>query len=164
MQMLGNRFHGSVEALGPVECADMAAWIAAIPYEEWPQQPRREDGRLRPSMVTDLDWHGFGKQSGHVVGPLMDAYFENCIAYQRMLSVVMPGHNIPPHCDEQAPYWLCRVHVPLLTNFDSRFIVRGDSYSLKPGTAYLVNTEVEHAVTNDGETPRVHFMFDIRVP
>lgn len=79
-----------------------------------------------------------------------------------MLSVVVPGHSIEPHKDQQAPAWVCRVHVPLTTSDRSAFIVGGEAHTLAVGMAYLVNTLVEHAVTNDGATPRTHFMFDVR--
>lgn len=152
------RFAGSVAWLSTVDISEMAAWLAAIPFEDWPQQSLRE---LRPAMVTDLSWHGFGAQAAPIVAALMDR-FPGCVPEQQMLSAVMPGHTIEPHVDHQGPKWLCRVHVPLLTNAASFFIVGGKHHSLVPSHAYRVNTEVEHAVTNGGISPRVHFMFDVR--
>jgi hypothetical protein len=154
------RFAGTCEPLGPVDVVSLAAWIAAIDFADWPQQSLRE---LRPAMVTDLNWYGFGLVAEPVVTEAM-AWFPEAVAYQRMLSVVMPGHSIEPHTDSQAPYWLCRVHVPLTSNAESRFVVGGVAHVLKVGMAYRVNTEAEHSVTNDGLTPRIHFMFDIRTP
>lgn len=147
--------------LGPVGADALAKWITAIPFEEWPQQHRLPGGQIRPSMQTDITWHGFGEIAEPVVNAIMQEHFPGGIAYQRMLSVVMPGHSIPPHCDEQAKSWICRVHVPLMSNAKSRFIVGGQDHVLAPGFAYRVNTRAEHAVTNDGETPRIHFMFDV---
>lgn len=141
----------------------MAAWIAAIPFEDWPQQHRLEDGKIRPSMITDLDWNSFGPMSDEAVNGLM-IHFDGMAAYQRMLSVVMPGHSIPPHIDGQSKGWLCRVHVPLLSNDRSFFFVEGRPQYFDPGFAYRVDTTKEHAVTNDGDTPRVHFMFDVGKP
>ena len=135
----------------------MAAWIAAIPFSEWPQQ-RPVDDQLRPSMVTDLEWHGFGEMAAPVIRELG---FEGH-AYQRMLSVVMPGHSIDAHIDEQAPYWHTRIHVPLLSNDRALFISEGKPIVMTPGVAYRVNTRALHAIENGGTTPRVHFMFDAR--
>ena len=59
-------------------------------------------------------------------------------------------------------HWNTRVHVPLLTNDEALFIVNGIPYNLKVGGAYKVNTLAEHAVKNNGPTPRIHLMFDIR--
>lgn len=111
-------------------------------------------------MVTDIEWHNFGSLTDGAVSWLM-ARFDGYVAYQRMLSVVMPGHSIPAHVDEQGKRWLCRVHVPLMSNEKSRFLVEGVPHEMKPGVAYRVDTRKEHAVTNDGDTPRIHFMFDV---
>ena len=135
----------------------MAAWIAAIPFSEWPQQ-RPIDSQLRPMMVTDLEWHGFGEMAAPVIKELG---FEGQ-AYQLMLSVVMPGHSIDAHIDEQAPYWHTRIHVPLLSNDRALFISEGKPIVMTPGLAYRVNTRALHAIENGGTTPRVHFMFDVR--
>jgi len=114
-------------------------------------------------MVTDLGWFNFGTLCEPVVSDVM-VHFPGCTVYQRMLSVVMPGNYIEPHRDQQAPYWLCRVHVPLATNDRSDFIVDGQSHHMEVGKAYRVNTLAEHSVINDGDSPRVHLMWDVRKP
>lgn len=149
--------------IGAVNSAALSEWISAIPFEEWPQQHRLADGLIRPAMVTDPAWHGFGAMTDGVVSEIM-VQFDGLVACQRMVSAVMPGHSIPPHRDHQAKTWRCRVHVPLLSNDRSRFIIEGTPYAMPPGFAYRVDTEKEHAVTNDGDTPRIHFMFDVGKP
>lgn len=147
--------------LGPIDHKPLADWILAIPFEDWPQQRRLDDGKIRPSMVTDLEWHDFARRTDQTVSGIMHAHFGDYLAYQRMLSVVMPGHSIAPHIDEQGKNWVCRVHVPLISNDRSFFIVEGRPQYFDPGFAYRVDTTKEHAVTNDGDTPRIHFMFDV---
>ncbi len=137
----------------------MAAWIAAISFDEWPQQRKLSDGQIRPSMVTKPGWHDFGSMAEPIMQMLG---FNASQFFQPMLSVVMPGHSIPPHADLQAPYWRFRVHIPLLTNKDAKMTIRGKKYHLKVGMAYKINTEAKHAIENCGITPRVHFMFDVR--
>ncbi len=144
---------------GRVEVSGMVAWIAAIPFESWPQQRRLADGKLRPAMVTDLAWHGFGDVAWPIVSQLG---FDETQAHQLMLSVVMPGHSIPLHRDEQARGWLFRVHIPLLTNSKAVMTIDGKRHKLKVGTSYKINTKAEHAIENRGSNARVHFMFDIR--
>lgn len=156
------RFARPCEPLASVDVADLSAWIAAIDFAEWPQQNRLEDRKLRPAMVTDLAWHDFGERTDAIVRALL-AHFPGARDYQRMLSAVMPGHAIDPHADNQIPEWIGRVHVPLMSNERAAFVAGGESYELRPGTAYLVNTKVAHEVVNRGETPRVHLMFDVRV-
>ena len=145
--------------LAKVDPSEMAGWISAISFEDWPQQSRLADDKIRPAMVSDRNWRGFGA----VAWPLIQVLgFDETNAYQLMLSAVMPGHSIPAHRDEQADYWQFRVHVPLLTNAKAYTKMDGKKYYLKVGQAYKVNTREEHAIFNDGPTPRVHFMFDVR--
>lgn len=143
-----------------VDVAPLVTWLDAISLEEWPQQRL---GELRPAMVTDPDWRGFGAVFGPTIEHLMQRFPAGSLAFQAMLSAVMPGGEIEAHCDQQADYWICRVHVPLTSNPEARFITRGEAHHLMPGFAYQVDTTVEHAVVNAGETPRVHFMFDVRM-
>lgn len=152
------RFEGGVEFLEQIDVHYLTKWIKVIPLWEWPQQ--NGPGKpLKPAMVTDLDWHYFGAQ----VMPLVDYLTApGTESHQWMLSCVMPGETIPPHKDEQAPNWLYRVHVPLITNPQSKFIVDNTEHQLEVGNVYKVNTLKEHSVINEGAGPRIHFMFDLR--
>lgn len=139
-------------------------WISAIDFAEWPQQHRLQDGKIRPAMVTDLGWHDFGAVVDGIVPPIMahKLFRGRAVAYQPMLSVVMPGHSIPSHLDVQIPEWITRVHIPLMTNPDAKLIIDNTEHHLELGYDYLVDVREEHAVVNRGETPRIHFMFDVR--
>jgi hypothetical protein len=150
-----SRFDGTVEWLAEVDASGMTAWILGIPFSRWPQNPGR------PAMIADPNWHWFGAVAKPVVDELM-AYFPGGEAYQLYVSAVLPGHSIAPHKDEQGHDWLCRVHVPLTTNERSEFWVDNDCHHMEPGSAYRVNTLKVHAVINQGATPRIHFMFDVR--
>ena len=154
------RFAGTCEPLCAVSVVALVQWISAIPFPDRPQQRRLDDGGIRPAMVSDPAWHGYGAVTDPVVAAILP-HFPGCFANTRLLSVVMPGHAIEPHCDQQPPHWICRVHVPLTANDQSRFIVGGVAHVLRPGMAYRVNTEAVHSVENDGDTPRIHFMMDI---
>jgi hypothetical protein len=150
-----------VTPFAAVDVAGLAAWISAIDFGDWPQQHRLAEGAIRPAMVTDLRWHDFGARTDAIVARLA-SQFVAAEPNNRMLSVVMPGHRIEPHRDAQTPGWVTRVHVPIATNARAAFIVGGERHHLAFGRAYLVNTEALHEVVNDGQTPRVHLMFDVR--
>lgn len=113
-------------------------------------------------MVSDLAWKGLGAHAMPLTAALLAAHFPGCVADTQQLSVVMPGHAIEPHTDSQPPQWLCRVHVPLISNPQSRFIVGGVAHAMRVGSAYRVNTEAMHAVENGGATPRIHYFFDVK--
>lgn len=147
-----------VTAIAEVDIADLARWIGGVPLDAWPQQPGTV---LRPAMVTDLEWQGFGRRTDDLVHQVMMHLDRGTVAYLRMLSAVMPGHSITPHADHQLAGWIGRVHIPLVSNDAAVFVVGGEIHWLEPGIAYLVDVSVEHSVENKGETPRIHFMFDV---
>jgi hypothetical protein len=158
--------------LCPVDVSSLVEWITAIPFEDWPQQNRLADGKIRPAMVTDRRWNGFAERVDLVTNVavtklLIDLKLSSgdVTVYNRWLSVVMPGHSIPPHADRQDPGWICRMHVPLVTNEMSWFCIASSPLSSKTmevGTVYAVNVRAEHWIVNEGPTPRIHFMFDVR--
>lgn len=156
--MTTDRFDGTVAWLCPVEADDLIAWIIAIPFTDWPQQ--HPDNGMRPAMVNDPAWHDLWPRTHLLVAEVLE-HFPACHDANRMLSVVMPGHTIPEHADQQAPDWVTRVHVPLTSNTRSGLGMPDGAWWLQPGQAYRVNTEVPHSIWNYGETPRVHFMCDV---
>lgn len=160
------RFLGTVEkfaVLDPAKVAAVVEWITAIPFEDWGQQKPPGVLPLKPAMMSNHTWHNFGAVLDPLVNDILGQHFPGCIAQQRMLSVVMPGDEIPRHRDDQCPEWVERVHIPLTTNALASFVCDDGAHFMEVGCAYRVNTEGFHAVYNRGDTPRVHFMFDVRL-
>lgn len=158
------RFVGTVEqfaVLDPIKVAAVVQWITAIPLEDWNQQKPHGVLPLKPAMMSNHTWHGFGEAFDPLVADIL-AYYPGCIAQQRMLSVVMPDDEIPRHVDAQCPEWVERIHVPLTTNEHAAFVCDDGEHFMQVGCAYRVNTEAYHAVYNRGPTARIHFMFDAR--
>lgn len=114
---------------------------------------------IRPAMVNDQGWHEFGLKTDLLVDQILQ-YAPGAKSGLRMLSVVMPGHSIPPHADQQAPGWVYRVHVPLVTNDKALFLVDDETWCMEAGMAYRIDTRVPHMIRNAGDTPRIHFMVD----
>jgi aspartyl/asparaginyl beta-hydroxylase len=152
----------SVELLArDVDVAEVVDWISTVPFAEWPQQ-HPLGGELRPAMVNDLAWQGFGWRTDLLVSRLLSNHFPGAEDYNRMLSVVRPGHGIEWHRDEPAAGWISRVHVPLSTNPRAVMIAATHVYWMDVGCAYLVDVRSLHAVRNEGDCSRIHFMFDVR--
>jgi hypothetical protein len=157
---------GDVIPLGPVGCFSVVEWITAIPFDAWPQQkPLR--GEMRPAMVNDPDWQEFADNTLSLRAQAMAEFAEygapvGSISHSPMLSVVMPGHHIDAHSDPMPADWVCRIHVPLTTCPEAVMVVRGVEHHLDVGMAYAINIRAPHAVFNRGDTPRIHFMFDVR--
>jgi len=141
---------------------DVVAWIASVPQDAWPMWVRHPEhkGNFRPSVNSDLEWQGFGEKTAKLVEQVL-AGFIGCYAANRAITVVLPGDYVPPHTDLQPPEWITRIHVPLMTNDKAEFLLDGDWVHMKVGQIYHVDTEKPHAIRNNGNVPRVHFMFDV---
>src|SRR5579863_396773 len=153
------RFDGTCERFVEVDEKPLATWISSIDFIAWPQQNKLSDCKMRPAMINDVSWHGFGSMVGDLTSSLMTELRRThpsiAASFNPLLSVVMPGHSIEPHRDFQQPDWFCRVHVPLLTNDGALMRIDGETHHLETGFAYLINTFSEHSVENRGEVPRV---------
>lgn len=143
----------------PIKVDALVKWLASVPFEKWPQQSKLQDGQLRPAMLSG-DNFGMRAATRDVVEELM-ACFPRSRPDNLLMSAVMSGHEIPSHRDEQDIKWLCRAHVPLMTNDKAEFHIGGEVHHMKVGFAYWINTTVLHSVVNKGQTSRVHFMFDV---
>jgi len=77
----------------------------------------------------------------------------------------LDGHtDVPMHIDYD-PTYATRVVIPVYTNpkVKNRFKVRGKEVEthLEAGKAYFFNTGFTHGVFNEGDEPRIAFMFSL---
>ena len=81
----------------------------------------------------------------------------------RSLYVNLPAkQKIPKHYD--FGYYLLnvhRLHIPIVTNDCVEFFLNGDVVNMKTGSCYEINNAREHAVSNNGDTDRIHLIMDI---
>jgi len=81
-----------------------------------------------------------------------------------MLSRMKPGQSHGYHVDRQRPGWITRVHVPIVTNPQCWMMFEeedGVKVHFEAGKAYTFNAVERHAFANEGETDRVHLIFDV---
>lgn len=85
------------------------------------------------------------------------------VAHQLMLSRMLPHRSHPLHVDSQRADWITRVHVPLVTNNKAWMLFEEEAghVHFKVGWAYSFDTTRRHAFGNDGDEPRIHFIFDV---
>lgn len=81
---------------------------------------------------------------------------------KRVMLVRLPaGMSIDPHTDEG--YHLettHRVHLPIITNQDVKFIVGGEVIEMNIGVLTEINNNREHSVENKSNLDRVHLIID----
>jgi hypothetical protein len=113
------------------------------PFEQGMAKPEYRDNdndRLNPRKCF----------SGYVLDLINSLQFKS---KKWVVTIHTPGTKLITHQD--APDKI-RIHIPIITNNDSNWIIDGEEYHMTPGWAYLVNTTLPHSVENAGSTNRVH--------
>ena len=158
-----DRYSGGCEELCDVDVTDLVTWINAIAPEDWPNWVKHPEhkGNFRPCVNDQCDWQDMESHTNAVVAEVLSHFPPGCYDKARAITTVLPGDYVPAHTDMHPSNWVVRVHVPITTNTRAQFLSCGKWTNMKVGKAYLVNTESPHAISNTGDTNRVHLMFDV---
>jgi len=92
---------------------------------------------------------------------LVETWFNtiNLTATRIKYAALYPGRNIEPHID----YAGYRFHMPITTNDKCVFIVGNVNYNVDSlGSMYRFDSNLRHSVANNGDSVRLHLMFDVR--
>ncbi|WP_316828951.1 aspartyl/asparaginyl beta-hydroxylase domain-containing protein [Pedobacter miscanthi] len=78
------------------------------------------------------------------------------------LLALHPGAEIKPHRDRGCNYenGVCRIHIPIQTNNGVQFKVGDEYLTLNEGTCWYIDFNKTHAITNTGQSVRVHLVID----
>ena len=73
-----------------------------------------------------------------------------------------PGSRIKEHQDYDlaADWGQARIHIPITTNPGVTFLLNRIAVPMVPGEAWYLRLADPHAVTNEGESDRVHLVLD----
>ena len=138
----------TVEGFAEVDVSALASWVETIPEHEW-------------RWFADPEWNGCAEVCRPVVAVLMKFFPPSCFVSGVGLFVLDAGQEHPAHRDEQAPLWVTRIHVPVVTNPLATATTDDGTFHMERGVAYMFNTRETHAVRNGGSRPRVHLVFDV---
>lgn len=171
----------SVRRLGSVDIAALRSAVMAIPEAVWNAEDSVKPNRFEALDLTRHivfrfvsgfeDWR---KSDNHRLWDQYKALLEPVLAaatkdygyargsYPRiMLARMAPGGVIHPHRDANpAAKWPHKIHVPIFTNDKVTFYVDGVGYHLAEGEAVEVNNMGVHAVANEGDSDRIHLIFE----
>jgi hypothetical protein len=137
------------EPICQVDVAELLAWLPMA--TNWIVQQGNSPTRLHDPPLT-----------GPIIAEIAKHFPMAIRAQEIVLSKVLPGQNHGMHVDRQSPYWLTRVHVPLVVNDRAYHVFEeiGEQLFMEVGMAYSFNTEKRHAFSNQGDEARVHLIFD----
>lgn len=171
----------TIRRLGPVDIAALKAAVLAIPEAvrdaENAGKPNRFEALDRTRHIvfrfvdSVRDWRGSHDRPAWaewraLIEPVLQRAvapydYANGVFPRVMLARMAAGGEIKPHRDANAAAkWPHKIHVPLLTNDRVTFYVDGVGYHLPEGEAAEVNNMGVHAVKNDGDSDRIHLIFE----
>lgn len=171
--------------LGQVDIAELRVAVDAIPEWLWDRE-----NATKPNPFSALDktrhivfrfvtqWDDWRQSYDCRLWPEWRRLLEPVLAagtrsygyvngrFPRVMLARMPaGGQILPHRDANpAAKWPHKIHVPLFTNEKVVFFVDGIGRNLAEGEAVEVNNLGVHAVRNDGDTDRIHLIFEYYDP
>lgn len=171
----------TIRRLGPVDIAALKAAVLALPEAVWDAENATKPNRFEALDKTRhivfrfvdsvRDWRSSHDRPAWaewkaLVEPVLQQAvtpygYANGQFPRVMFARMAPGGEIKPHRDANpAAKWPHKIHVPLLTNDRVTFYVEGIGYHLPEGEAAEVNNMGIHAVKNDGDTDRIHLIFE----
>lgn len=115
-----------------------------------------------PASYTPL-WPEWSQAVNPLIDLAAERYgFEDYATSKIMLSMVRAHGSVPPHADTNpssvVPH---KVHIPLVTAPEVKFLVEGDEYEMAVGRAYELNNLLTHSVENGSDIDRIHLIFEI---
>ena len=114
-----------------------------------------------PAVEKRSGWEHFSTPANRLIEQIVGKHYPpGGRIIRAMAAKLLAGGRINLHKDAHPSFAAAhRIHVPLVTNPDVDFVIRGKSHYLEEGVAYEVSNLDYHAVTNRG-ADRIHFIFD----
>lgn len=153
------------------DAARMAEEIAQFAEREWRPHPQGHPGSSALPLVSaygdaaNSATKGPMRPTPHLrrtpyLRQVLEAMGESVIGRTRLMRIEGNG-EARVHVDTNY-YWLqrLRVHVPIVTDPDVRFLCGDDSVHMAPGETWVFDTWRSHNVLNPNPTRRVHLVID----
>jgi hypothetical protein len=167
-----------MRVLGPVDHRPLKAAIEALQPEVWLEDDIRqksfEQHKQTQSVVMLFSntwpdpvvekrkgWDHFAEPANALIADILAKHYPpGGKIIRAMAAKLLSGGRIAVHKDGHPSFAAAhRIHVPLVTNPNVDFLIRGENHYLEEGVAYEVSNLDYHAVTNRG-ADRIHFIFD----
>ncbi|MEZ5938945.1 MAG: aspartyl/asparaginyl beta-hydroxylase domain-containing protein [Hyphomonadaceae bacterium] len=172
-----------VRALGPVGHEPLKAAVEAVRPEVWSEDQLRQmafeqhaatqsiillfaEGWPNVKVSRRKGWEYFAAPAGELMKEVVAKYYGGGGAVIRALvAKLTAGAEIADHFDGHGTFDIShRIHVPLVTNDQVEFRVRGEAHNMKEGLAYEISNTDIHGVSNRSDVDRIHFIFDYMPP
>jgi hypothetical protein len=171
--------------LGAVDIGALRANVMAIPEAVWVAENASKPNKFEVLDGTrhivfrfvdgPLDWRGSHDRPAwapwrNLLEPVLadavrDYGYARGVFPRVMLARMAPGGFIHPHIDANpAAKWPHKIHVPITTNPGVVSFFGGAERHFPVGQAVEVNNLAPHWVRNDGDSDRIHLIFEYYDP
>ena len=187
-------FKGDFQLLGKMDISALRDGVLAFTEEDWNRDAWRRqqfkahhhtatiplifDEDFRHSQPTVRpDYQPLRGRIEPVLGVIRDHYDQSdelkrlqdthgpAYPVRMLLARLRPGGVIPAHMDRNFSLAHAhRVHVPIVTHDDVKFVVDGRRQPMKEGEAWEINNRRAHEVENASPIYRVHLIVDWVIP
>ena len=178
-------FKGRVRELGRIECQDLKEAVLSIEKAVWSKNTHRQTVYANVHSQTQSivmvfcegwpdikiskiqsGWNAIGAYALPLMQEIIGAHYPPGGQILRaMAAKLTAGGVIGQHKDAHASFSIAhRIHVPLVTNDNVKFEIAGKTMSFKEGMGYEINNRIDHAVYNNSNEDRIHFIFDYMPP
>lgn len=137
---------------------------AVFLYNDKPASvPRRTLFEAQSGYVNVLRYAGrpLLDQVDEIIDKYIRPDFPDCDPMRVQLAELPPGQIITPHRDLGILAAIHRLHVPIVTDENVKFIISRQEFYLEPGRLYDLNNVAVHSVENRGNVMRVHLLVDM---
>nr|WP_315422806.1 aspartyl/asparaginyl beta-hydroxylase domain-containing protein [uncultured Pedobacter sp.] len=134
----------------------------------WHVLPLRTPGGNSDNPFADLLSHKHFENTALLNNlPETSRFLENlkCEKLSVRLLNLHAGSIIKAHRDIELAFEQgeARLHIPIFTNPEVEFYVAEDRVVMDEGDCWYINANIEHRVTNNGPTDRIHLVIDCKV-
>lgn len=171
----------TIRQLGSIDVADLRAAVLAIPEDVWVAENAAKPNKFEVLDTTrhivfrfvdsPRDWRASHDRPAwapwrRLLEPVLaqavrDYGYARGVFPRVMLARMPAGGVIHPHIDANpAAKWPHKIHVPLTTNPGVVSFFGGTEHHFPAGEAVEVDNLGPHWVRNDGETDRIHLIFE----
>ncbi len=123
-------------------------------FHDSPRDPRK--------FIVKPQWEKWQPLVQPLIDQVVTFYnYKNGIVPKAMLAKLLHGHKIDDHVDGALRNrFIHKIHIPLFTNPGVIMTIDGQEYHLEEGNAYEVNNVARHGVRNEGDSDRIHLIFE----
>jgi hypothetical protein len=168
-----------IRPLGFVDCRRLTERVLACDESAWYVDNRRQDdyevhaetqsiilvyftGWPEVRVAHAAGWNDFGHLAMPVMREIVARHYPpGGLVMRVILARLLPQCRIDKHYDKHPSFSVAhRIHVPLLVNPEVEFIVGAERIALQAHHAFELNNLMAHSVVNNGDSARVHLIFD----